>query len=225
MKKTLIAGLLLATFCVSPAWAVIPVTDAASILKTVQEGLTRAKEAAANLEQLKQQYDQIKQQYEQEVQYAKDQKARLEGFTDFSGGFDTASSYLKDSLSDVTSGAKSDLGGLRNEYGLTSTDSAAQARYDGILQKIKFYDNFNTQIRQRADRLASLQKSFSEATTPQKKTDVANQLSAEQMTMDMQIKQYDIAERQMNAAEKARYEKSRIDWDDSHSAKNSPFMK
>lgn len=194
-------------FCTAPAWAIIPVTDAASIAKTVQEGLTRAKEAASNLEQLKRQYDQIKQQYEQEVQYAKEQKARLEGFTDFRGGFDTASSYLKDSLSDVTSSAKSDLGGLRNQYGLNSTDSAAQARYDGILQKIKFYDNFNTQIRQRADRLTSLQKSFSEATTPQKKTDVANQLSAEQMTMDMQIKQYDIAERQMNAAEKAQYEK------------------
>lgn len=199
----------MAMFCTSPAWAIIPVTDAASIAKTVQEGLTRAKEAASNLEQLKRQYDQIKQQYEQEVQYAKDQKARLEGFTDFRGGFDTASSYLKDSLSDVTSSAKSDLGGLRNQYGLTSTDSAAQARYDGILEKIKFYDNFNTQIRQRADRLASLQKSFSEATTPQKKTDVANQLSAEQMTMDMQIKQYDIAEHQMNAAEKARYTQAR----------------
>lgn len=217
MNKTLIAGLLLATFCTSPAWAIIPVTDAASIAKTVQEGLTRAKEAASNLEQLKRQYDQIKQQYEQEVQYAKDQKARLEGFTDFRGGFDTASSYLKDSLSDVTSGAKSDLSGLRNQYGLTSTDSAAQARYDGMLQKIKFYDNFNTQIRQRADRLASLQKSFSEATTPQKKTDVANQLSAEQMTMDMQIKQYDIAERQMDAAEKARQEQASIEWNKKHS--------
>lgn len=210
MKKSAIVGLLLSTIFFHSAWAGgIPVFDGIGLAKTVEEGLTRAKEAASNLAQLKKQFDQVKQQYEQEVQYAQDQKSRLEGFTDFSGGFDSASSYLKSSLSDVTSSSRTGLSGLRNQYGLSSKDNTAQARYDGILQKIKFYDDFNTSMHQRANRLTSLQKSFASATTPQKKADIANQLSTEQMTMDMQIKQYDIAERQMESVEKANYEVQR----------------
>ncbi len=177
----------------------IPTIDVAAIAKTVEEGLTRAKEAASQLSQLKE-------QYEQSMKYAEDQKKRLEGFTDFSDGFDSASSYMKDSLSSITDGAKSDLSGLRDSYGLSSEDTNTQARYDGLLQKIKFYDEFNDSLRERANRITSLQNEFSRADTPQKKADVANQLSAEQMTLDMQIKQYDIAERQMDSADKARQE-------------------
>ncbi|UCQ29634.1 type IV secretion system protein (plasmid) [Edwardsiella tarda] len=175
----------------------IPVVDVAAIAKTVEEGLIRAKEAANQLAKLKE-------QYEQSVKYAEDQKKRLEGFTDFSGGFDSASSYMKDSLSSITDGAKSDLSGLRDQYGFSSSNSTVQARYDGLLQKIKFYDDFNDTIKSRANRITSLQNAFSNADTPQKKADLANQLSTEKMTLDMQIKQFDIAERQMESAEKAR---------------------
>jgi type IV secretion system protein VirB5 len=54
-----------------------------------------------------------------------------------------------------------------------------------------------------------LQNDFSSADTPQKKADLANQLSTEKMTLDMQIKQFDLAERQMESAENARYEVER----------------
>ncbi|EFH4146409.1 TPA: type IV secretion system protein [Klebsiella pneumoniae] len=192
----------------------IPTIDVAAIAKTVEEGLTRAKEAASQLSQLKDQYD-------QSIKYAEDQKKRLEGFTDFSDGFDSASSYMKDSLSSITDGAKSDLSGLRDSYGLSSEDTNTQARYDGLLQKIKFYDEFNDSLRERANRITSLQNEFSRADTPQKKADAANQLSAEQMTLDMQIKQYDIAERQMDSADKARQEQSRIQWVNAHGGKGS----
>ncbi|HGV2842309.1 TPA: conjugal transfer protein TrbJ, partial [Escherichia coli] len=40
------------------AVAAISVVDPASIAKTVEEGINRAKEAAANLQQLKEQYEQ-----------------------------------------------------------------------------------------------------------------------------------------------------------------------
>ncbi len=180
----------------------IPTVDVAAIAKTVEEGLTRAQEAANQLNQLKE-------QYEQQIKYAEDQKQRLEGFTDFSSGFDSASSYMKDSLSSITDDAKSDLSGLRDKYGLSSSDSTAQARYDGLLQKIKIYDDFNDSLRDRANRITSLQNDFSSADTPQKKADLANQLSTEKMTLDMQIKQFDLAERQMESAEKARYEVER----------------
>ncbi|WP_430733557.1 type IV secretion system protein [Escherichia coli] len=76
----------------------IPVVDVTAIAKTVEEGLNRAAEAARQLEQLKQ-------QYEQTIRYAEEQKKRLEGFTDFSNGFDSASSYMKDSLSTITNSA------------------------------------------------------------------------------------------------------------------------
>lgn len=206
MKKLKCASfILLASLSGQVMASGIPTVDVAAIAKTVEEGLTRAKEAASQLSQLKE-------QYEQSMKYAEAQKQRLEGFTDFSHGFDSASSYMKDSLSSITDGAKSDLSGLRDKYGLSSSDNTTQARYDGLLQKIKFYDEFNDSMRERANRITSLQNEFSGADTPQKKADLANQLSAEKMTLDMQIKQYDIAERQMESAEKARQEQAGIDF-------------
>lgn len=180
----------------------IPVVDVAAIAKTVQEGLTRAQEAASNLKQLKD-------QYEQSIKYAEEQKKRLEGFTDFSNGFDSSSSYLKDSLNDITKDASTNLSGMRNTYGLSSSSSNIQARYDATLKKIKIYEDFNDSLQTRAKRMQTLQDSFSAATTPQEKADLANQLNTEKLTLDMQIKQYDIAERQLSAQNEAEYEKLR----------------
>ncbi|EGF9524031.1 conjugal transfer protein TrbJ [Salmonella enterica] len=181
----------------------IPVVDVTAIAKTVEEGLNRAAEAARQLEQLKQ-------QYEQTIKYAEEQKKRLEGFTDFSNGFNDASNYMKDSLSTITDSAKSDLNSLRSQYNLSSDVVETQQRYDAILAKIKFYENFNTQMQERAKRLTNLQKEFSNADTPQKKADLSNQLNTEKLTMELQLKQYDIAERQMKFEQEAAYESQRI---------------
>ncbi|ENC1443498.1 conjugal transfer protein TrbJ [Escherichia coli] len=177
----------------------IPVVDVTAIAKTVEEGLNRAAEAARQLEQLKQ-------QYEQTIRYAEEQKKRLEGFTDFSNGFDSASSYMKDSLSTITNSAKSDLSSLRSQYDLSSNIAETQQKYDAILAKIKFYENFNNEMQERAKRLTTLQKEFASADTPQKKADLSNQLNTEKLTMELQLKQYDIAERQLIASENARQE-------------------
>ncbi|EEW2065173.1 TPA: conjugal transfer protein TrbJ [Escherichia coli] len=185
------------------AVAAIPVVDPASIAKTVEEGINRAKEAAANLQQLKE-------QYEQTIKYAEEQKRRLEGFTDFSNGFDTASSYMKNSLNDIASESHMGLDNLRKKYALSSTDSSAQNRYDAVLQKINFYEQFNKSLQQRAERVQTLQGLFSSAQTPQQKTDLANQLNTEKLTLEMQIKQYDLAERQMEASEAARKESQSV---------------
>lgn len=184
------------------AVAAIPVVDPASIAKTVEEGINRAKEAAANLQQLKE-------QYEQTIKYAEEQKRRLEGFTDFSNGFDTASSYMKNSLNDIASESHMGLDNLRKKYALSSTDSSAQNRYDAVLQKINFYEQFNKSLQQRAERVQTLQGLFSSAQTPQQKTDLANQLNTEKLTLEMQIKQYDIAERQLASQAAAEYEQNR----------------
>ena len=181
----------------------IPVVDVAAIAKTVEEGLNRAAEAARQLEQLKQ-------QYEQTIKYAEEQKKRLEGFTDFSNGFNDASNYMKDSLSTITDSAKSDLNSLRSQYNLSSDVVETQQRYDAILAKIKFYENFNTQMQERAKRLTNLQKEFSNADTPQKKADLSNQLNTEKLTMELQLKLYDIAERQMKFEQEPAYESRRI---------------
>ena len=185
------------------AVAAIPVVDPASIAKTVEEGINRAKEAAANLQQLKE-------QYEQTIKYAEEQKRRLEGFTDFSNGFDTVSSYMKNSLNDIASESHMGLDNLRKKYALSSTDSSAQNRYDAVLQKINFYEQFNKSLQQRAERVQTLQGLFSSAQTPQQKTDLANQLNTEKLTLEMQIKQYDLAERQMEASEAARKESQSV---------------
>ena len=200
MKKLLtilLSGILTIT---SPSlFAGIPVVDAASIAKTVEEGLNRAAEAAKQLEQ-------PKQQYEQAIKYAEEQKKRLEGFTDFSHGFDSTSSYMKDSLSSITNSAKSNLNSLRSQYELSSNVAETQQRYDAILAKIKFYENFNNEMQERAKRLTTLQREFASADTPQKKADLSNQLNTEKLTMELQLKQYDIAERQLIESENARQE-------------------
>lgn len=200
MKKLLtivLSGILTVT---SPSlFASIPVIDASSIAKTVEEGLNRAAEAAKQLEQLKQ-------QYEQAIKYAEEQKKRLEGFTDFSHGFDSTSSYMKDSLSSITNSAKSNLNSLRSQYELSSNVAETQQRYDAILAKIKFYENFNNEMQERAKRITNLQKDFASADTPQKKADLSNQLNTEKLTMELQLKQYDIAERQLENERKAQYE-------------------
>lgn len=199
MKKTFIAVMLAVSF---NSHANIAVVDIAAIAKTVEEGLTRAQEAANNLAKLKE-------QYEQSVKYAEDQKKRLEGFSDFSNGFDSASSYMKDSLEQITKDASNNLSEVRNAYGLNSDSTNIQARYDATLKMIKIYDDFNDSLQSRAHRMQKLQESFSKATTPQEKTDLANQLNAEKLTLDMQIKQYDIAERQLSAQNDAEYERLR----------------
>jgi len=213
MKKAVLA---LSIFLAMPsavniARANILVYDATALAKTVEEGLTRAEEAAKNLAQLKE-------QYEQSIKYAEEQKKRLEGFTDFRGGFENYSSYLSESLSDITDDAESNLSSLRGKYSLSSDNELIQARYDSILKKMTFYESFNSSIKERADRISKLQNKFSDSTTPQEKSDIANQLSVEQMTLDMQIKQFDLAERQMESSEKIRMEQSRNSWIKAHSS-------
>ena len=200
MKRTFLAILLTISFNIYASG--IPVLDVAAIAKTVEEGLTRAQEAANNLAKLKE-------QYEQSVKYAEDQKKRLEGFSDFSNGFDSASSYMKDSLDQITKEASTNLSDARRSYGLTSESANIQARYDSTLKKIKIYEDFNDNLQNRAKRMQKMQESFIAATTPQEKADLANQLNVEKLTLDMQIKQYDIAERQLSAQNEAEYERLR----------------
>ncbi|ECG5973102.1 conjugal transfer protein TrbJ, partial [Salmonella enterica subsp. enterica serovar Newport] len=121
-------------------------------------------------------------------------------------GFDSASSYMKDSLSTITNSAKSDLSSLRSQYDLSSNVAETQKKYDAILAKIKFYENFNNEMQERAKRLTTLQKEFASADTPQKKADLSNQLNTEKLTMELQLKQYDIAERQLEAEQKAQHQ-------------------
>ncbi|EGZ8458157.1 conjugal transfer protein TrbJ [Salmonella enterica] len=200
MKKKFLALLLAISF--NNYASGIPVVDVAAIAKTVEEGLTRAQEAANNLAQLKQ-------QYEQSIKYAEEQKKRLEGFSNFSNGFDSASSYMKDSLDQITNDASKNLSDVRNKYNLSSDSANIQARYDATLKKIKIYEDFNDNLQSRAKRMQKLQESFATATTPQEKADLANQLNTEKLTLDMQIKQYDIAERQLTAQNEAEYEQLR----------------
>lgn len=204
MKKTLLAALLTSqVLCTTSAFATgIPVYDAIGVAKTVQEGLTRAQEAKAAL-------DQAVREYEQAKRFGEDTKRRFEGISDFSHGFDTVSSYMQDSLSKITEKSGSNLETMRQEHNLRSEDAKTQEKYDQLLKKIAFYDNFNKAVSDRAKRLESLQSDLRSADTPQKKSDLANQLAMEQMTLDMQIKQYDLAEKQFAEMDKVREEKER----------------
>ncbi|EBM8661363.1 conjugal transfer protein TrbJ, partial [Salmonella enterica subsp. enterica serovar Typhimurium] len=118
-------------------------------------------------------------------------------------------SYMKTRLSDLTDHSKENVNSLRDKYNLKSESNLAQTRYDSILKQIDFYEKFNKSLLERANRMQNLQNSFSHANTPQQKADLANQLNTEKLTLEMQIKQYDIAERQLASQAAAEYEQNR----------------
>ncbi len=191
----------------------VPVVDVASIAKTVEEGVTRAKEAA-------QQYEQLKREYEQSVKYAEEQKKRLEGFTNFNSGFDTASSYMKQQLNDIADPKKYDIDSELDKFGLNDSESI-KARLEGAAAKVKFFDAYNLELKDRATKLESLQSKYHQATTPQQKADLTNQLQTEQINMQYFMKQNELAEKQMEQQDKLRQEQLRKQWMDQHSYKGT----
>ncbi|TNV16106.1 plasmid conjugal transfer protein [Buttiauxella sp. B2] len=210
-RKTLIALSISLSIVTASHSSGIPVVDIASIAKTVEEGLTRAQEAA-------QQYKQLKQDYEQSLKYAEDQKKRLEGFTKFDSGFDTASSYMKNQLNDLTDIKNYDVDSELDKFGLNSSDSI-KARLEGAAAKVKFFDSYNLELKDRASKLESLQSKYNQATTPQQKADLTNQLQTEQINMQYFMKQNELAEKQMEQQDKLKQEQLRKQWMEQHSYK------
>lgn len=210
MKKIkVITALLFPLVCSAPAMSSgIPVVDVAGIAKTVEEGLRRAQEAKSML-------DQAVREYEQAKQLGDAAKQRFEGYSDFSNLFDTAASYMKDNLSDLSK--NDNMSGLRQKYGLVSDDPSVQSRYDGMLNKISLYDNFNKQLTQNAKQLDKLQGRFSSATTPQQKQDIANQIQLEMMKQGGVMQQYQFAQAKIAEEEDINYQKIRIEYNRAHS--------
>lgn len=213
LKKILVAVLISISFVSVSNSSGIPVVDVASIAKTVEEGLTRAQEAAR-------QYEQLKSEYEQSVKYAEEQKKRLEGFTNFNSGFDTASSYMKQQLQDLTDPKQYDVDSELDKFGLNGSESI-KARLEGAAAKVKFFDTYNVELKDRATKLEILQSKYNEATTPQQKTDLTNQLQTEQINMQYFMKQNELAEKQMEQQDKLRQEQLRKQWMEQHSYKGS----
>lgn len=183
----------------------IPTVDLAAIAQTVQEGLIRAQEAQAALEQAKKEFD-------QNAKFAEETKKRLEGFTDFQSGFDSSSAYMKKNLSELTGNI--DISGMRSKYKMQEGD-----REDYLLKQIKFYDEYNTMMNKRAKNLDKLQRQFKNAKTPQQKSDLTNQLLFEKLTIDSEIKQYEIAQRQFEQIRTAEEQRISGEWDEAHSYK------
>lgn len=212
-KRKLLAIIVSFSFVTVGYSSGIPVVDVASIAKTVEEGLTRAHEAA-------QQYEQLKREYDQSVKYAEEQKKRLEGFTNFNSGFDTASSYMKQQLKDLTDTKQYDVDSELDKFGLNSSESI-KARLEGGAAKVKFFDAYNVELKDRATKLEILQSKYNEATTPQQKTDLTNQLQTEQINMQYFMKQNELAEKQMEQQDRLRQEQLRKQWMEQHSYKGN----
>lgn len=212
-KKTFLAMVVSFSFSTVAYSSGIPVVDIASIAKTVEEGLTRAQEAA-------QQYEQLKREYDQSIKYAEEQKKRLEGFTNFNSGFDTASSYMKQQLNDLTDTKQYDVDSELDKFGLNSSESI-KSRLEGAAAKVKFFDAYNVELKDRATKLENLQSKYNEATTPQQKADLTNQLQTEQINMQYFMKQNELAEKQMEQQNQLRQEQLRKQWMEQHSYKGN----
>ncbi|MGL5290034.1 MAG: type IV secretion system protein [Aeromonas sp.] len=197
----------------SPTFAAgIPVVDVAAIAKTVEEGLTRAQEAKAQLDQAMADYNQAK-------GIGEAAQKRFEGYSDFSNVFDTAASFMKENVSDLAK--PDDIGALRDEYGVVSKDPAVQEKYDGMLKEISLYDNFNKSLIKTSKQLDDLQGDFAAATTPQQKEDISNQLQMEMLKQQAVMQQFTIAQAKIAQDQKIQKQKIADAFMDAHTYKGS----
>ncbi|ENG8827714.1 type IV secretion system protein [Salmonella enterica] len=173
MKRFLVGILLTGSVYSLPAGASgIPVVDAASIAQMVQDGIETAKQAADQLNQLKEQYNQA-------IAAAEAERQRFEGNWNLGNILNdpTLTSYLPDNWSDIYSG---DVSGLREQYQLKSSNPDVQKRYDSLLNNLNSMQEVYDSTIKRTKNIEQLASYMNQAQTPQQKTDYANRILFEQ---------------------------------------------
>lgn len=191
MSNMKMAILTLAAILSKQVYAGIPVIDASSIAQSAM----LVTEAKNQLTELKEQLSTAKNQLLDFQKEAEATKKRLEGYTDYSSIFGSADSYLKKNSDELMNSGVENLDGLRKKYDLESSSSAMQKKYDSLLQRINSMEVHNERLNKKSKEMNALQEQFSNATTPQEKSDISNQLQTENINMQFIISQYDLEEK------------------------------
>lgn len=169
----------------------IPVIDASSIAQSAM----LVTEAKNQLTELKEQLSTAKNQLLDFQKEAEATKKRLEGYTDYSSIFGSADSFLKKNSDELMNSGVENLDGLRKKYDFESSSSTMQKKYDSLLQRINSMEVHNERLNKKSKEMNALHKQFSNATTPQEKADISNQLQTENINMQFIISQYDLEEK------------------------------
>ncbi|HGG5823032.1 TPA: type IV secretion system protein [Salmonella enterica subsp. enterica serovar Saintpaul] len=206
MKKTLtviVLGFLMFQQTALAAGGVI-VEDPGSIAKTV-EVIQKAK---AQIDELKKQVDLAKNQLDAYKQEVLDTKKRLEGVSDYSAMFGSADAYLKDFWNDLNKDlTDSDVRNLASKYGFDTKEyEQIKQQYKEKFEQVTKYEALSKDLEKSADKLAKAQKEFNQATTPQKREELQNNIMLENSTMQLKIAQAEAEIRRSEKEQKLREE-------------------
>ncbi|WP_271408117.1 P-type DNA transfer protein VirB5 [Pseudomonas sp. Q1-7] len=205
MKKTLRA-LALASAALSAAPLIqasgIPTIDVASIAQMVLDAQAQAQQALDALNTAKTGIAQAKAQYEH--------------YKSIATGNDQLGAFLDDPAlnrllpmgdwSEMYDNVK-DITGLRNKYGLISTDRDVQRRFDQLLAVAgALEDNYNASTA-RVKNAEKLRQKLDEVQTPQQKEDL--NLRYQQEFLELQNQQLRLTNMQMLSEEKRRIDSNR----------------
>lgn len=189
MKKTLTAVVLGFLLSQHPALALggVIVEDPGSIAKTVQV-IAKAKD---QIVELKKQVDLAKNQLDAYKQEVIDTKKRLEGVSDYSAMFGSADAYLKDFWNDLNKDlSDSDVRNLAAKYGFDIKEyDQIKQQYKDKFEQVTKYEALSKDLEKSANKLAKAQAAFSQATTPQKREELQNNIMLETSTMQVKIAQ------------------------------------
>ncbi|EKB3332594.1 hypothetical protein ONZ27_005151 [Salmonella enterica subsp. enterica serovar Chandans] len=189
MKKTLTAVVLGFLLYQQAALAVggVIVEDPGSIAKTV-EVIAKAKD---QIVELKKQVDLAKNQLDAYKQEVLDTKRRLEGVSDYSALFGSADAYLKDFWEGMNRDlSDSDIRNMASKYGFDTKEyDQIKQQYKAKFEQVTKYEALSDDLEKSAKKLAKAQAVFRQATTPQKREELQNNIMLETSTMQAKIAQ------------------------------------
>lgn len=183
MQKRLIAIILVQIFF-NFSHAAIPVFDAKSLI----EAQNMLKNATEQLKILNKQVETTKNQLESFKKEAELTKNRFEGYSDFTAIFGSASSYLKNNLTEIKKGlSDDDWQKMKKENDLDFNREGEMAAIEKNIkakfEQTKRLEKMTNVLMKKTEKLDSLQKAFKNATTPQQREEVSNTLQLENQAM------------------------------------------
>lgn len=183
MKKSILALVIAASISLPTTLPVratgIPVVDVASLLQMVVDGLQTAQQFSEQISEARNQLNQLKDQ----ANHYKDMVEGHYNFEDLVNDPNLNQFMNLDEWRDIYNDT-SDLAAMRDEFGLHTSDTALQRRYDKKLQAYRTQQKYYEATVNRNNQLQQLVDQFTSATTPAAKEDLANAIAFQQVQVE-----------------------------------------
>ncbi len=185
----------------------IPVVDVTGIAQMVTNATQQAQQALDMLNAQKETISQAKSQFDHI-------KSISEGNWNMGDVLNdpTLNSYLPaKSWSDIYN-STADLVGLRQKYGLTSSNPILQKRFDNLLTNLNVLQKSYESSAQRQRNIEQLSRYMNSSNTPQQREDLANRLQYEQIQLANERTRLDTIQRLMDLQQQAETQKNVNDY-------------